>query len=149
MKKKMKRAMLCCLVLALGLSLAGCGAGKAKELAEYYDETELLSKAKEVIATLDAGDYETFSGYCADNVKEDMTPEIMAEAAAKVRPDSGALVGYTTETVTGQAGTKDVDYDFACVMLTAEYENQKLAYAISFNPDLEIVGFSMQKDRSK
>lgn len=140
---KRKTVVLLTLVLLVGfvaILLSGCGATK---LAESFNEDEVISLAEEVIGLMSNGDYEAITNKVREDLRKDLSPEVLKNAADLVLKNAGGFKQFQKSSVIGQK-SKSTGEDYAVAIVITEYENKKVTYTISFNTDMEIVGFYLK-----
>lgn len=132
------------LIMAVFLTtfvLAGCGA--SQKLSDQFDEATVKAEAERIIDFINNDDLE---GYCSvpmsAKMKEATTVEAMQSVVDQYLSERGAFVKYKSNTV---VGAKDTDgEDCAAAVIVAKYENQQVTYQISFNKNMEMIGFFLK-----
>lgn len=126
-------------IMVIGTMLGGCGSAK---LADIYDSETVESTAKQAVDALNEEDYDSVTAMVRSDLQESLSAEVLSDALAKSCPDKGAFNEYKDAAVVGQKN-KAGD-DIAVAVVIAAYENQKVQYTISFDENMEIVGFYMK-----
>lgn len=139
MKIIQKISMVAVIVLVVFV-LGACGSQK---LSEDFDEQTVKEAAETSIALLSANDLE---GFCAlpmsDEMQEAMTEETLSAVCEQYLAGAGELAGYKS---TVAVGSKDeAGNDCAVVVVAAEYEERNVTYTISFNKEMELIGFFLK-----
>ena len=105
-------------------------------------EQELVANAQEVVALLDAGDYDALRAMSIDAMLEGLAPEYMEQAREITVPgDWGAFESFGNAyaiRVSQMGQTVDV------VEVVANYENATVTYGISFLDSGELAGIRMK-----
>ena len=136
----MKKTLSLGLALILILSLTACSVAK---LSENYDKDEVLSRAEEIVALLNASDFDAVAAGVREDLQEQLSSEVLENALGEILAQAGAFQEFTAEAVTGQQ-SKTTGEDYAVAVLVGKYENASHTFTISFNEDLEIVGLYMK-----
>lgn len=138
MKKKLA-LMLGMLVMAVSL----CACGGTKELSEDFDEATVKAAAEELLGYVNDGDAE---GFCALPMSADMQEAMTVESVGQIFDQylgkKGEFVEYNSITVVG--ATDKTLGECAIVVAVAEYENLKVQYTISYDTDMNLIGFFLK-----
>lgn len=139
MKKKVM-ALICAVVMVV--SLCACG-GTAKELSDAFNEATVKAAAEELIGYINEDDVEGFcSVSMSDAMKENMTVENTRQIFDQYLGNKGAFVEYKSIVVVG-ATDKNIG-DCAVAVVSAKYENMTVQYTISYDTDMNLVGFFLK-----
>lgn len=130
--KKAFGILFCILSFAV---LASCG---SKQLPDWADTDALTEKARVMIDTLNAYDYEGVAALYDDPAVDAST----FEAAGELIEEAGAFVDYGQTAFT--TGTADDGRDYVCVIQIANYENEKYAFTVSYFEDGSVAGFYLK-----
>lgn len=126
--KKMKLL----LIMVLGcVMLVGCSSSK---LSESFDEQELKTTTEEVIQMLYNGEYDKIEAMSNEVLIDAKVTEKLSEVWEPLAKDLGKFESYEKEAVVG----KDND---ATVIVITKFENGKVQFTISYNEDMELIGF--------
>lgn len=129
-------------MLLLAVSLAACG--RSGKLSEKFDEETVKAAAEALVDCINADDVE---GFCSvpmsDEMKTTMTPEYTQSVFEQYIGNRGAFVEYESNTVVG-ATRQGTNEDCAAAVVVAEYENQKVTYTISYDADMNLIGFYLK-----
>ncbi|HHW31132.1 MAG TPA: DUF3887 domain-containing protein [Clostridiaceae bacterium] len=120
--------------------LAGCTGTK---LAESFDKDEVISTAEEIIGFMSNEDYEAITSKVREDLRKDLSPDVLKNAADVVLKGAGEFKEFQKSSVVGQK-SKSTGEDYAIAILITEYENKKVTYTISFNTNMEVVGFYLR-----
>ena len=138
MKKKVM-LLICTMMVAIGL----CACGGVKELSENFDEAAVKAAAEELVGYVNDGNAE---GFCSvpmsDAMAENMTVESTQQIFDEYLGNKGAFIEYNSITVVG-ADDKTIG-DCAVVIVSAKYENMNVQYTISYDKDMNLVGFFLK-----
>lgn len=133
----------CVLVLAMLVMAAGLTACGAQKLGDAFDEAAVKETAETIIGYINEDDIE---GFCnvqmSEKMQEVTTVESMTEVFDQYIKDRGAFVEYKNNVVVGS--TDDNGNECAVAVLVAKYENQTVNYTISFDADMNMIGFYLK-----
>ena len=121
----------------------------AQEFNEDLSEAEraagkqqVIERAQEVVALLDAGDYETLQSMSIDEMKVGLNAEMMEQAREITVPgDWGAFDAFGNAYATEISQSGQV---FDVVEVVAVYEKATVTYGISFLNGEELAGIRMR-----
>ena len=137
----MKKTMILAVALmALTWLLAGCGGAK---LADVYDKDEVTDRAKDMVELINDRDYEAVAGEVREDLRDQLTPDILSNAWDAALDKSGAFEDYKSVTVIGQKNRNSGE-DYAVVVLVGKYENASRTFTIMMDENLDIVGLYMK-----
>ena len=140
--KKVRAGKVLCIVLAVMLAALGLGGCSSTKLAEAFDEAAVKEAAQAAVDHLNAGEYEECVAMMSQEMQAALTAEALAAAAGDAMAKAGEFQEYKSIAVVGQkdsAGT-----DCAVAVAVASFKNSKITYTVSFNTDMEIIGFYMK-----
>lgn len=140
--KKVRAGKVLCIVLAVMLAALGLGGCSSTKLAEAFDEAAVKEAAQAAVDHLNAGEYEECVAMMSQEMQEALSAEALASAAEGVFAKAGAFQEYKSVAVVGQKDKAGTDYAVAVVV--ADFENGKVTYNVSFDTNMEIVGFWMK-----
>lgn len=132
----MKRLSIMLSLLLIAALFAGC----TQKLSDKFDEDTVVSAAQEVVALMNEGKYEEITEKTREDIREALSAEVLASAAEQVLADAGDFSSFGKYSITGQRD-KSTDEDYAVIVLQAEYANKTHVYTLSFDADMNIVGF--------
>lgn len=138
-KKKIigRTAAFACIIICLFM-FTGCSSTK---LADGYDKKTIEEKAIEIIEDVQVRGAKTV---LSERMREDFVGNIdLDEMDGSVKSsvsNLGGFLTYTQKTVIGRHydGT---DEDFAVALITASYEKGEISYTLTFDKDMNLVGF--------
>ena len=136
----MKKSICMAMVMILAAFwLTGCSSTK---LADVFDEATVKETVQKAVDHLIAGEYEECMEMMSQEMQEALTEEALAAAAGDVMAAAGEFQEYKSIAVVGQKDQSGADC--AVVVAVASFENNKITYTVSFNADMEIIGFYMK-----
>lgn len=136
----MKKSICMAMVMILAAFwLTGCSSTK---LADSFDEATVKETVQKAVDHLIAGEYEECMEMMSQEMQEALTEEALAAAAGDVMAAAGEFQEYKSIAVVGQKDQSGADC--AVVVAVASFENNKITYTVSFNADMEIIGFYMK-----
>ena len=110
--------------------------------ASPSSEQQVIERAQEVVALLDAGDYETLQSMSIDEMKVGLNAEMMEQAREITVPgDWGAFESFGNAYATEISQSGQV---FDVVEVVAVYEKATVTYGISFLNGEELAGIRMR-----
>lgn len=136
----MKKLCLSLLTLLLALSLAACASA---ELAEGFDETEVKTRAKELVATINTQDYDAVVAEIREDLQGQLSAQSLEDAWAPLLEKSGAFETFSSVAAYGQAD-KATGENYAVCVLVCKYENASRTFTLSMDEDMELVGLYMK-----
>jgi len=122
-------AAVMCLVL-----LTGCGSTKS---SESFNEDEVKSAAKNVIALVNSQDTDGLRTMCTVQMRDALTDDVLKQVYAAIGE------GGTFEEVSDISVSEVTDKtngECAVVVVNAKYANRSFTYTISFNKQMELAG---------
>lgn len=129
-------------MLLFAVSLLACG--RSGKLSDKFDEETVQAAAEELVDYINADDVE---GFCSvpmsDEMKATMTPEYTQSVFDQYIGNRGDFVEYQKNTVIG-ATRQGTGEDCATAVVIAKYENQKVTYTISYDADMNLIGFYLK-----
>lgn len=118
--------------------LAGCG--KSTELADVFDEKEVISKAENAVTVVNEDGFEEFHELWDDSLKSKILEKDYNEQVLAVVEKKGKFKGIGKTVVVGQTDEK-TGKNYAIAVLVGEYSEGKIQYTISFDEDMNMIGF--------
>lgn len=135
---KKKTLPILCLILVIASLLAGCGDTK---LAEGYDKDKIKQTAEEVITEVQL---EGAKKVLEERMREDFVDNIdldtMENTVKDLTSGLGSFIAFSQQTVIGQPHDETKE-DLAVILVTVTYEKGEVNYTITFDKELNIVGF--------
>jgi len=136
--KLQKKIFMIVLCIICSFSFSGC---KSTELAEGYDKKEIESTAIEIIEDIQVRGAKIV---LSERMREDFIGKIsLDEMDSSVKTsvsDLGSFLTYTQKTVIGRH-YDETDEDFAVALITASYEKGEISYTLTFDKEMNLVGF--------
>lgn len=136
----MKALYMMVLVLALGIALSGCSAGK---LAEEFDEGAVIAKAEQGIQCCNQEDFAGLTATMNAAMRSVTTEELFSTTIMPIIKEKGAFQSFGETSVDGKHD-KDTDTDFAVITVLAKYEQGNILYTVSVDKNLKIAGFYLK-----
>lgn len=118
--------------------LTGCG--KSTELADVFDEKEVISKAENAVTVVNEDGFEEFHELWDDSLKSKILEKDYNEQVLAVVEKKGEFKGIGKSVVVGQTDEK-TGKNYAVAVLVGEYSDGKIQYTISFDEDMNMIGF--------
>lgn len=106
-----------------------------------FAEQAVIEKAKQVIACLDADDYDSLRTFLREDAAEVLTQEVLAEAKEYIAEDFGAFTAW------GNAYVSEVTQygqHVAVVEIGASYEKTSVTYTLIFDEEMQMTGLYMR-----
>lgn len=128
------------LLLGVMVLLAGCSSTK---LSKAFDEQTVKDTAKEIVADSSKGDYESIWKMFSKEMQDALSADALTKNVQTNFANPGVFKKIKDIAVVGQKDKK-TNTDQAVAVVVAEYENQNIAYTISFNTDMKVIGFYMK-----
>lgn len=118
--------------------LAGCG--KSTELADVFDEKEVISKAENAVTVANEGEFEGYYELWDDSLKSKILEKDYNEQFLAMVEKKGEFKGIGKTVVVGQNDEK-TGKNYAIAVLVGEYSEGKIQYTISFDEDMNMIQF--------
>lgn len=106
-----------------------------------FNQQAVSSATHEVIALLDAEDYESLRAMSATQMHDVLSPETMQKVKDQIGTDWGSLEAFGTEYM---ADVKQLGKWYATVQTVAVYENATITYTISFDESMQLAGLYLK-----
>ncbi|HBA48136.1 MAG TPA: hypothetical protein DCZ91_10140 [Lachnospiraceae bacterium] len=140
MKRLVTRWLSMAMVMAAAVFLlTGCGSTK---LSADFDEEKVKTAAQEAIGYMVAGEYEECVGLMSEEMQVAVSAEILASNMETVAGQKGAFQEYKSSSVLGQKNQEGTDY--AVAVIVAAFENGNVTFTISYDKDMQMIGFWMK-----
>lgn len=136
----MKKVLVSAITVIMLLSLAACSSSK---LADIYKEDDVVSKAKNVVETINTQDYDSVVAFVRSDLQTQLTADTLKTAWKTQLDESGAFKEYKSVVTYGQK-SKSTGEDYAVCVLVCTYENATRTFTLSFDKDLSVVGMYMK-----
>lgn len=112
------------------------------KLPDGMDKDEIEAKSKEIIFILNKKDTEGFIRLAGERLKKDINDQSMSDIYRRV--DAAGQFDKIQNTKTRGDKDDDTKEDYAVATVRVIYENEMPFYTLTFNKDLELVGFHLQ-----
>lgn len=126
-----------CAVLAYWALPKNRNIGDSKVFTAY--EAERYSMA--VVDAFSRGDYDALESYYSPQMRESVTRDMLEEAKLVIGDDWGEYRGVGTAYM---AEISQRGKEYVVVQMSASYGNVSVTYTLTFNSEMELVGFYMK-----
>lgn len=125
-------------ITAMSLQLVGC---YDTELAEGFDEKTIKQTAEEIINEVQMnGAKQVLEERMREDFKKNMDLDTMQNTVINLTKGKGDFLAYSRESVIGRYH-EEAKEDFGVILVTATYEKGEIVYTITFDKDMNVVGF--------
>lgn len=125
-------------VLTMCIQLTGC---YDTELADGFDESEIKKQAEELLNEMQLnGVKQVLDERMREDFKENMDMDTMQNTVVNLTKGKGDFLAYSKESVIGRYH-EEAKEDFGVILVTATYEKGEVVYTITFDKDMNVVGF--------
>lgn len=125
--KKLLVAGLCCFVLF------GC----SQNVEPSFNEEVLTKAATDVVQSLNVGQYGVITQTVSDELQSALSPEMIESVWTPLIETLGEYQGVVETKVVPNENS-------AITIVVAEYENGSVQLTMTYNKDMELIGFYMQ-----
>lgn len=143
MNKLLKILLITAAVLAALVGFAYWALPKTRDIngSRVFSASQVEGYAQKVIEAFSRGDYDELESYYSPQMKESVTRQMLEELKPLIGEDWGEYRGlsaaYTAEV--SQRGRL-----YAATQVIASYENVSVTYTLTFDSDMQLVGFYMK-----
>lgn len=135
--------ILICMLMVVVFATACFG---KTELHENFKEEDMIALAETVINEVHVNGVEAvIDERMRDDYKETYPVEDMKEDFESLRTGLGAFIDYTETTVVGKNSPDEKAEPFCVVCITGTYEKGELVFFLTFDIDMNLVGFFAKK----
>lgn len=138
MRKKL--ALLLAALSAL-LLLSGCRVS-GNPLPEGMEEDAVLEQGREIVALLNAGEWQEVYGLLRDDARETSSPEAIRSYMEEHLSKAGAYQKEDEAMATGQT-LKDTGEEYGTAVLYCKHEKKNLMYRIAYSTGMELMGIQI------
>ena len=124
--------------LLLCLILAGCSSGNP--LPEGMDAESVIAAGTAVVKQAGDGDYEEIWAQFREDVREELSVEQIRNLVESAAEDAGEYIQVEDAMATGQASSGE---EYGVAVLYAEYSGGNVLYRVAFDPDMALIGLSV------
>lgn len=143
MRKRTCRVTAILIILTMMcLTLGGCSGGSTK-LAEGFDEAVLKTEAEALVQAINDNNYEEFIKKADDTMKGAIPQESFESKVVEYAKSKGTFDSIDKEVVVGQKDEKS-GTEFGVVVVVAKYSDGNIQYTISYDKDMNLVGFYLK-----
>ena len=107
------------------------------------EEETVLDAGREIVALLNAGDYQAVYDRMRADGQEASTVDDIREAVENLLDEVGPYVKENDTMATGQ--TLDSGEEYGTAVLYCKHEKKNAVYRIAFSTQMELMGFTMGK----
>lgn len=136
-----KKFALLLAVLSALLLLSGCKVS-GNPLPEGMEEETVLEQGREIVALLNAGDWQTVYDSLRADAWETSSPEAIRDYMEQRLDKAGAYVREEESMSTGQK-LKDTSEEYGTAVLYCKHEKKNLMYRIAYSTDMELMGIQI------
>ena len=125
-------------ITVMSVQLVGC---YDTELAEGFDEKTIKQTAEEIINEVQMnGAKQVLEERMREDFKKNMDLDTMQNTVINLTKGKGGFLAYSRESVIGRYH-EEAKEDFGVILVTATYEKGEIVYTITFDKDMNVVGF--------
>ena len=139
MRKKF--ALLLAALAALFL-LSGCKVS-GNPLPEGMEESAVLEQGREIVALLNAGEYQTVYERLRADAQETSSPETIQSYMEERLEKAKAHVKETEAMATGQK-LKDTGEEYGTAVIYCKHEKKSVMYRVAYSVDMELMGIEVK-----
>lgn len=136
----MKKITIILLVLTLVIALTACSSA---ELADIYNEEDVIAKAKQTVEVINSLDYDAINKELREDLQDQLDAATLKNSWDEKLTEAGTFKEYKSAVTIGQK-SKSTGEDYATAILTCDYENSTLMFTIVLDEDLEVVGMYLK-----
>lgn len=148
-KPQGKRRMVITVILVVALVLAALAGlaywalPKQRDIGDSGNFTAYVVEqySTEVVGAFSRGDYDTLESYYSKEMREAVTRQMLEDFKPVIGDDWGEYRGVGTAYM---AEVSQRGKAYVLVQLNASYENVSVTYTLTFNSDMQLVGFYMK-----
>ncbi len=137
-----KRRLILLAVLAALLLLPGCKVS-GHPLPDGMAEDGVLEQGREIVALLNAGDYEEVYGLLREDAQETSSPEAIRAYMEERLDRAGAYVQEEDALATGQT-LEDTGEEYGTAVLYCRHEKKNVMYRIAYSTEMELMGIEVR-----
>ena len=138
MRKKF--ALLLAALAALFL-LSGCKVS-GNPLPEGMEEETVLEQGREIVALLNAGEYQTVYDRLRADAQETSSPESIQSYMEERLDKAGAYKEEDEAMATGQK-IKETGEEYGTAVFYCKHEKKSLMYRVAYSTDMELMGIQI------
>ena len=136
-----KRMLLLLSMLTVLLLLSGCKVS-GNPLPEGMEEDAVLKQGREVVASLNGGDYQEVYDLLRDDARETSSPEAIQSYMEERLDKAGAWQRETEAMATGQT-IKDTGEEYGTAVFYCKHEKKNVMYRIAYSTSMELMGIQI------
>lgn len=132
--------LLVCLLFAVA-ALAGCSRAK---LNKAFSHSELTARAREAVTLLNNKEFDTLiNEMIREDLQDNFRDTDLESAVNLTYGNAGEFKKFASVKIYGQK-EQGTDNDCALVILLAQYENQNVAFSITFDTEMKLIDLYMK-----
>jgi len=128
-----------CLLFVFTL-FTGCASTK---LSKSFNKKTVENNAKEIVADLNSGDYDSVCAMVPEAAKSSWTSDLLSKSVSKTYGSAGKFEKFKKISVIGQTDSK-TKTDYAVCLLQAKYEKKDVIFTITFDTEMKLAGLYMK-----
>ncbi len=125
-------------VLGMLVLLAGCKVS-GNPLPEGMEEETVLEQGREVVAMLNAGEWQEVYDLLRSDAQETSSPEAIQDYMAERLEKAKDYVKETEAMATGQK-LKATGEEYATAVIYCKHEKKSVMYRVAYSVDMELMG---------
>ena len=125
-------------VLGALVLLAGCKVS-GNPLPEGMEEETVLEQGREVVAMLNAGEWQEIYDLLRSDARETSSPEAIQDYMAERLEKAKDYVKETEAMATGQK-LKATGEEYATAVIYCKHEKKSVMYRVAYSVDMELMG---------
>ncbi|USF27753.1 hypothetical protein N510_002710 [Firmicutes bacterium ASF500] len=133
-----KKIALTLAVLGVLVLLAGCKVS-GNPLPEGMEEETVLEQGREVVAMLNAGEWQEVYDLLRSDAQETSSPEAIQDYMAQRLDKAKAYVKETEAMATGQK-LKATGEEYGTAVIYCKHEKKNIMYRVAYSVDMELMG---------
>ena len=134
----MRKIALMVAVLGALVLLAGCKVS-GNPLPEGMEEETVLEQGREVVAMLNAGEWQEVYDLLRSDARETSSPETIQSYMEERLEKAKAYVKETEAMATGQK-LKDTGEEYGTAVIYCKHEKKSIMYRVAYSVDMELMG---------
>ena len=129
-------------VLGALVLLAGCKVS-GNPLPEGMEEETVLERGREVVAMLNAGEWQEVYDLLRSDARETSSPEAIQDYMAERLEKAKDYVKETEAMTTGQK-LKDTGEEYGTAVIYCKHEKKSVMYRVAYSVDMELMGIEVK-----
>ena len=138
----MRKLALMVAVLGALVLLAGCKVS-GNPLPEGMEEETVLEQGREVVAMLNAGEWQEVYDLLRSDARETSSPETIQSYMEERLEKAKAYVKETEAMATGQK-LKDTGEEYGTAVIYCKHEKKSVMYRVAYSTGMELMGIEVK-----